>query len=496
MIHSVQFEIAGPVQHDNKAYIRRLELSRTIEEYVVQRLDEESKDVTIIGPRQVGKTSLLFWVKDFLERERGYAVAYLDMSRLNDDSLSEFEWIKFFCELLVDALEENIKRNPPIPYPNHPSKLQTYLGDLASFVDRNAILIMLDEANTVPPKMLNVFYRNIRAVQNTRKLDNKSLRHYRFAFAGVFEPDELLDGDRNSPFNQSPPIWLHDFRYEETKYLFSLVQEKHNVDIPEDAIYHVYDWTGGQPFITQMFAHIIEQAIIGNPDTLINRAFVDNMAISVKERSSANLNPIFKGTLSWLQASAAKRQFLSSMLNGSFIPDNSYSHYLRKLRLIGTIKQNGDRYSVRNRFVAHVLATELALTNSNMIINSSSDSQLGLSADLLQSLRSTLRNYNEFSNNKTLETVFIDNRISQWRDQLPQPDQKEARVEQLILLLLNKHSRDEKSALLLFLEVLLSRSNSTDIRSGELQYLIWRVSQEVNQISGTKHNQAKDQWNV
>ena len=68
------FVDSGPVDCDSPAYI-----SRQTDEEAFQTVLRK-KYLSIVAPRQMGKTSLLQKMQQVLEREKGYAVVYLDLS--------------------------------------------------------------------------------------------------------------------------------------------------------------------------------------------------------------------------------------------------------------------------------------------------------------------------------------------------------------------------------------------------------------------------------
>jgi WD40 repeat protein len=77
-----------------------------------------------------------------------------------------------------------------------------------------------------------------------------------------------------------------------------------------------------------------------------------------------------------------------------------------------------------------------------------------------------LSNSHVFESDATLQAIFVDQRISSWRNRIPKADNKANRVNTLIAALAGQKSDQDKSALILFLNVLLEQH----IPSGTADY--------------------------
>jgi hypothetical protein len=69
---------------------------------------------------------------------------------------------------------------------------------------------------------------------------------------------------------------------------------------------------------------------------------------------------------------------------------------------------------------------------------------------------------------RELRSLFVDDRLSPWRNQLPSADAAQARAESLIAFLHGKHNVLGENALVLFLQVAAERLDETDACRGRL----------------------------
>jgi hypothetical protein len=69
---------------------------------------------------------------------------------------------------------------------------------------------------------------------------------------------------------------------------------------------------------------------------------------------------------------------------------------------------------------------------------------------------------------RELQSLFVDDRLSPWRNHLPAADTTQARVENLIAFLHNKHNVLGENGLVLFLQVIAERLDKADACRGRL----------------------------
>ena len=355
----LKFQPGSALAYGDPTYIkRRFQFFSSMEDYSLRAMDQDGRDIVICGPRQVGKSSLLAWLSAVLKNDRGYATATVDMMGLSDSNLDETQWLDRFWNILIQQLGDNVERDMNVPAPTLIVDLSDHLRRLTRFVRSNRISIFIDEADVLPSHILAPFYKQIRTIVNQRMISgDAALAKYRFAYAGVFEPESLLEKQATSPFNVALTIWVDDFTFEETCSLVTLLAQKHGIVFHEEIAPNVYAWTDGHPFLVQCVASIIDDALESgrNPED-IEPEFVDQVIAFIVNHNGKNLlNPIRNEVVGWA-TNKHRRKLLADLIKGE--ERLGPGTHLSKLRLLGAVKQKNGHWQIRNRLVWQMLAHE------------------------------------------------------------------------------------------------------------------------------------------
>lgn len=86
----------------------------------------------------------------------------------------------------------------------------------------------------------------------------------------------------------------------------------------------------------------------------------------------------------------------------------------------------------------------------------------GLPAPLLKKLRESLLDCGPFGSHRTLVSVFTDNRIAPWKNQVSDADNKRERVDLFVSDFLDRKNRARQSVLVLFLQALHDQAEEED----------------------------------
>ncbi|MGC9395532.1 MAG: hypothetical protein ACP5J4_11820 [Anaerolineae bacterium] len=108
-------------------------------------------------------------------------------------------------------------------------------------------------------------------------------------------------------------------------------------------------------------------------------------------------------------------------------------------------------------------------------------------------LASTLLQCGPFESDATLHAVFIDSRISAWKDSIPEAHSRAERVTLAIAYLANQTTDKEQNALALFLHVLSERHSPSDSCHQALSTLVDDIAQLPKDSAGLStyaHRQA------
>ena len=328
MSNSKIFVTGGPVPLNSPTYI-----VRDTDEQAYEAV--RNKDyLTIVAPRQMGKTSLLHRVQDIAENQYGYATAYLDMSVFNEEGARWITWAQQVCGQIRSQLTKFCRGELYAEPPKSPVELTRFLSALSRQVDAASILILLDEAASVPSGIRDQFYSEIRALYNSRSKGPtfEALGRCNFVFAGVFEPERLVQNRLNSPFNVSEIVQLQDFTLIETRELLENLARVQPVEITDDFAEAVYAWTEGHPYLTQRLAAMLARYLKSEGIQVLNSERIDSLIPELLESARNNIDHVTK------LAVAVKGPWASRVLGGETVAFSPANRELCELEMTGAIK--------------------------------------------------------------------------------------------------------------------------------------------------------------
>ncbi|MGK7919689.1 MAG: CHASE2 domain-containing protein [Trichodesmium sp.] len=247
-------------------------LSANNPSYVVRKQDTELLEKLLAGEycyvfnaRQMGKSSMRVRVMKKL-RSQGCKCIPIDMTRLGVSTKAESWYEGFLGEVFYGCdLPNNINYQDWRASHQNLNNIQLFARFIEEILFVNfpypqKIYIFLDEIDVLvklPLEMRNDFFAFIRSCYNRRAEEGKFDYHRLiFAFVGVATPDDLIRDSQRTPFNIGNPIELTELSFENGKEVLTRRLEG-IVEEPEIVLKKVFDWTGGQPFLTQKLCQII-----------------------------------------------------------------------------------------------------------------------------------------------------------------------------------------------------------------------------------------------
>ncbi len=242
----------------------------------VEKLYQYAKngiDTTLISPRRMGKTGLIFRFFEYLEKDKEFKSIYVDIYAAR--SLSDF--IKLLSEAILKYFPEtttigqkffniikglrplisydNISGNPQlqIVYQTEGEKQQT-LQNLFTFLESQNIPIVLtiDEFQQIacfPEK-------NIEALLRTYI---QRLRNVRFIFCGSRKDmmTEMFSSVKRPFFSSTQYLVLDKIDKEIYAGFISKIFEKNNIKIEQNALDFIMQWTKNYTFYTQSVCNMV-----------------------------------------------------------------------------------------------------------------------------------------------------------------------------------------------------------------------------------------------
>lgn len=238
------FHWGGNLAPSSPVYIKRSEDDKFTEHIAVGDF------ISLMAPRQMGKTSMLLRTRKLLSRA-GMAIVYVDLSPAREEALEAW-----YAYLATSICEQVLPPDSHPPLPQSHLEFIQFLRAVATQLDNTRLCIMLDEIGTVPPHMSDAFFGNVRYVFSNRQV-KPEFRFTNFVLCGTFQPRDLIKNPANSPFNISKTIRLNNLTLDGVKRLVAMLERMgifYDDDIPDE----VYNWTNGQPYLTQRLCATFE----------------------------------------------------------------------------------------------------------------------------------------------------------------------------------------------------------------------------------------------
>lgn len=215
--------------------------------------------LTIKGPRQMGKSSLLGRVMARAYKA-GARVAFLDFQSFGGDVLRDpSQFYKQFCYLIEDSLElpskiEEFWQAPLAPTQKCGRLMERHVLRASG---EAGLLLAIDEADSLlESPFCSDFFGMLRAWHNLRTNPQPSAAVWKFfsiAMVISSEPALLINNLSQSPFNVGTILSLEDFSLEETREASRL----HGSPLTDAELIQLKEVLGGHPYLTRRALYLV-----------------------------------------------------------------------------------------------------------------------------------------------------------------------------------------------------------------------------------------------
>lgn len=241
----------GTMPHQSPFYIER----DTDQEAVSALNDIQGVTITIKGPRQMGKSSLLNRL--IMEaKTMNMRTAFIDFQLIENAAMEAGDiFYKQFCSLLSweFELEDRTEELWKIPL-GHVQKTTNYLQrHLLKEIGNVPILLAMDEVERMfASPFRSDFFSMLRSWHNNRARGGDWVR-LNLSLVTSTEPYQFIADLNQSPFNVGQVIELVDFTLAEILDL----NHRHHDPLTEDQLRQLYDLLCGHPYLTRRALYLL-----------------------------------------------------------------------------------------------------------------------------------------------------------------------------------------------------------------------------------------------
>lgn len=329
----------GTMDSESKLYIKR-----DADNIASNVIKKQGVTITIKGPRQMGKSSLLGYISSIAKKKKK-RVIYLDFQLIEKRVLiNEDLFYPFFCRWigseagLVDNVQTYWEKSPlsgNIKLCTDYVKSQI-LGQL-----KYSLVLAMDEVE----RMFDTSYRSdffgmLRAWHNKRANDN-AWKGLDLALVTSTEPYEFITDLNQSPFNVGEVIELHDFTFPQVVDL----NARHGKPLNASDIHLLVDLLNGHPYLTRKALYLIATKQY-SPTRLFSTAIDDN-------------GPFGDHLRSHLFRLSSDEVLLDSFREIVLLNKSSNKNALFRLRGAGLVKIDGDVVLPRNKLYSEYFSKSL-----------------------------------------------------------------------------------------------------------------------------------------
>jgi hypothetical protein len=229
-------------------------VERSGDRIVLEAIERQGITITIKGPRQMGKSSLLIRTMEAATRA-GKHVVFLDFQLFDKSALTDAHtFFHQFCFWLSDALdmEERVDEYWSIPLGNS-QRCTRYVGRYLLRELGVPLMLAMDEVeNLFDTVFRSDFFGMLRSWHNSR-LTGSVWKQLDLALVTSTEPYQLIDNLNQSPFNVGEVIELVDFTPEQVADL----NRRHRVPLTPQQEQQLQALLNGHPYLVRRALYLV-----------------------------------------------------------------------------------------------------------------------------------------------------------------------------------------------------------------------------------------------
>ena len=365
------FNTTGPIIKDDHYYVEPLQRWDMSE---IMNLIENKKYFLLHAPRQTGKTTCLFSLREKLNEDGDYYAVYTNLesaTAFREDVEKVNYEISYVLLTRASRLNiENFDFNKALAYLNNIPKLNCF-GVMLSYLSElleKPVVVFIDEIDAlVGDSLLNVL-NQLRSGYTERPkhfphsvmlCGLRNVKDYRL---DSINPLRLSSG---SPFNVlATSLRLGNFSKEEVKDLYGQHTNETGQIFADGCVDMVMDYTSGQPWLVNAIAYeLITKMKLGEN---LSIKIIPDMINQAKERIILS-RQTHLDQLSYRLGEERVQRVIAPMLNGeNRTPNQDDTQYCLDL---GLIKKNENGIIIANKIYLDIIPRELSSSTQDFIFS-------------------------------------------------------------------------------------------------------------------------------
>ncbi|NEO85716.1 MAG: TIR domain-containing protein [Spirulina sp. SIO3F2] len=239
----------GTMDVESKFYVERAP-----DPIALATIQQPGVTITIKGPRQMGKSSLLLRVMDAAVNA-GKQVVFLDFQLFGQAALQDSElFYRQFCTMLTDELDlEDELETFWRPALGHSQNCTRYLSRYVLKTVKAPLVLVMDEVDKLfGAAFRSDFFSMLRGWHNSRAI-RPDWKRLDLALVTSTEPYQLIADLNQSPFNVGQVLELTDFKLAQVGDL----NGRHGQPLNERACQQLYRLLGGHPYLVRRALYVV-----------------------------------------------------------------------------------------------------------------------------------------------------------------------------------------------------------------------------------------------
>ena len=234
-------------------------VARSFDQVAIATIQQQGVTITIKGPRQMGKSSLLTRVMNAAQAE-GKQVAFLDFQLFDKAALTDADtFFLEFCAWLTDELDldDQVDKYWKRRLSNT-QRSTRYMGKYLLPALNQPLVLAMDEVETIfDTAFRSDFFGMLRSWHNNRAT-KPIWKQLDLALVTSTEPYQLIDNLNQSPFNVGQIIELTDF---ELLQVIDL-NERHDRVLLAENLRQLMELVNGHPYLVRKALYLVASRAI------------------------------------------------------------------------------------------------------------------------------------------------------------------------------------------------------------------------------------------